>query len=501
MSHVMLLPILLPMLAGALLLIGHGLPKPLKRGLSLSAAWALVPIGIYLVLLAADGQLRSYAVGNWQAPFGIMLLLDRFSALMLLLSAILAGFALLYASRGDDLQGQNFHALFQFQLLGINGAFLTADLFNLFVFFEILLISSYSLLLHGNGREQVRAGVHYVVLNLLGSSFFLIGVSLLYGLTGTVNMPDLALKVAQADPAYAPLLAAAGYLLLVVFGLKAAVLPLYFWLPRAYAAAPAAVAALFAIMTKVGLYAIFRVFTLIFGEDAGPLANLAHDLLWWLALLTIVAGAIGALAAERLQVLLGYLVVVSVGTLLAGFSLGTPQALGAALYYLVHSTLICGALFLLAGLIVRQRGPAGDDLHLLQALHQPLLLGALFFMATISVAGLPPFSGFLGKLLLLRSVETGSQALWLWSVVLLAGLVTLVALSRAGSQMFWHSHGRPLDDTETADATRLTATLGLLLASPLLLVAAQPLLDYVQATALQLLDIGPYLALLAGGVA
>lgn len=501
MSHVMLLPILLPMLAGALLLIGHGLPKPLKRGLSLSAAWALVPIGIYLVLLADDGQLRSYAVGNWQAPFGIMLLLDRFSALMLLLSAILAGFALLYASRGDDLQGQNFHALFQFQLLGINGAFLTADLFNLFVFFEILLISSYSLLLHGNGREQVRAGVHYVVLNLLGSSFFLIGVSLLYGLTGTVNMPDLALKVAQADPANAPLLAAAGYLLLVVFGLKAAVLPLYFWLPRAYAAAPAAVAALFAIMTKVGLYAIFRVFTLIFGEGAGPLANLAHDLLWWLALLTIAAGAIGALAAERLQVLLGYLVVVSVGTLLAGFSLGTPQALGAALYYLVHSTLICGALFLLAGLIVRQRGPAGDDLHLLQALHQPLLLGALFFMATISVAGLPPFSGFLGKLLLLRSVETGSQALWLWSVVLLAGLVTLVALSRAGSQMFWHSHGRPLDDTETADATRLTATLGLLLASPLLLVAAQPLLDYVQATALQLLDIGPYLALLAGGVA
>ncbi|GIZ11118.1 monovalent cation/H+ antiporter subunit D [Pseudomonas sp. NCCP-436] len=501
MSHVMLLPILLPMLAGALLLIGHGLPKSLKRGLSLGAAWVLVPVGIYLVLLAADGQLRSYAVGNWQAPFGIMLLLDRFSALMLLLSAILAGFALLYASRGDDLQGQNFHALFQFQLLGINGAFLTADLFNLFVFFEILLISSYSLLLHGNGREQVRAGVHYVVLNLLGSSFFLIGVSLLYGLTGTVNMPDLALKVAQADPANAPLLAAAGYLLLVVFGLKAAVLPLYFWLPRAYAAAPAAVAALFAIMTKVGLYAIFRVFTLIFGEGAGPLANLAHDLLWWLALLTIAAGAIGALAAERLQVLLGYLVVVSVGTLLAGFSLGTPQALGAALYYLVHSTLICGALFLLAGLIVRQRGPAGDDLHLLQALHQPLLLGALFFMATISVAGLPPFSGFLGKLLLLRSVETGSQALWLWSVVLLAGLVTLVALSRAGSQMFWHSHGRPLDDTETADATRLTATLGLLLASPLLLVAAQPLLDYVQATALQLLDIGPYLALLAGGVA
>src|SRR5690606_11338448 len=156
-------------------------------------------------------------------------------------------------------------------------------LFNLFVFFEILLISSYALLLHGNGAERVRAGMHYVVLNLLGSSFFLLGVGTLYGLLGTLNMADLAAKVANADPADAPLLAAAAYLLLVVFGLKAAILPLYFWLPRAYTAASAPVAALFAVMTKVGLYAILRVFTLIFGSAAGPLANLANALLWWLA--------------------------------------------------------------------------------------------------------------------------------------------------------------------------------------------------------------------------
>lgn len=501
MSHALILPILVPMLVGALLLLGHGLARPYKRALSLVATWALVPLAAYLVLLADDGQLRAYALGNWQAPFGIMLLLDRLSALLLLLTAVLAGFALLYASRGEDEQGQNFHALFQFQLLGINGAFLTADLFNLFVFFEILLISSYSLLVHGNGRDQVRAGVHYVVLNLLGSSFFLIGVSMLYGLTGTLNMPDLALKVGQADAEQAPLLSAAAYLLLVVFALKAAILPLYFWLPRAYASAPAAVAALFAIMTKVGLYAIFRVFTLIFGEGAGALANLAHELLWWLALLTLAAGAIGALAAERLQVLLGYLVVISVGTLLAGFALGTPQALSAALYYLLHSTLISAGLFLLAGLIARQRGPAADDLHLLQALHQPLLLGALFFAATISVAGLPPFSGFLGKLLLLRSVEPGIQALWLWTVVLVAGLVTLVALSRAGSQLFWHSHGRPLEQTGPADGVSLFAALGLLLGSPLLLIVAQPLLVYVEATAAQLLHLQPYLALISGGEA
>lgn len=364
---------------------------------------------LYLVLLAGEGQLQVYALGNWVAPFGIMLLLDRFNAALLLLTALLACFALIYACRGDDERGPNFHALFQFQLLGINGAFLTADLFNLFVFFEILLISSYALLLHGNRANQVKAGVHYVVLNLLGSSFFLIGVSLLYGLTGTLNMPDLAARVASADVADAPLIKAAAYLLLIVFGLKAAVLPLCFWLPRAYAAAPASVAALFAIMTKVGFYAVVRVFTLVFGEEAGPLANLGHELLWWLALPTIAFGVIGALGARQLQALLAYLVVVSVGTLMAGFAMGSPAALSAALYYMLHSTLISAALFLLAGLVVAQRDSAGGDLQQERVLRQPLVLGCMFFFASISVAGLPPFSGFLGKMLLLRAAELAGK--------------------------------------------------------------------------------------------
>src|SRR5690606_17186356 len=166
-----------------------------KRLLSLMATWALVPLSVWLLLLAGDDQLRTYALGNWQPPFGILLLLDRLSALMLLVTAVLASGAVLYASRGDDERGPNFHALFQFQLLGINGAFLTGDLFNLFVFFEILLISSYALLLHGLGAERVRSGVHYVVLNLFGSALFLIGVAVLYGLTGTLNMVDLAVRI------------------------------------------------------------------------------------------------------------------------------------------------------------------------------------------------------------------------------------------------------------------------------------------------------------------
>ncbi|MCQ4323435.1 monovalent cation/H+ antiporter subunit D [Stutzerimonas stutzeri] len=499
MKHALILPILLPLFTGAALLLFHRLGKPAKRLLSLAATWALVPVALWLLLLAGDGQLRTYALGNWQPPFGIILMLDRLSALMLLVTAVLAGFAALYACRGDDERGPNFHALYQFQLLGINGAFLTGDLFNLFVFFEILLISSYALLLHGHGPRRVRSGMHYVVLNLLGSSLFLIGVSMLYGLLGTLNMADLALRVSRVGPGEAPLVAAAGYLLLVVFALKGAVMPLYFWLPRAYASATAPVAALFAIMTKIGLYAIVRVFTLIFGGEAGELSNLVMVWLWPLALLTLGAAVIGALAARNLQVLLAYLVVASVGTLLAGVAIGSEQSLAAALYYLIHSTLIAGALFLLADLIARQRGELGTDLISAPALRQPLLLGAMFFAGAISVAGLPPFSGFLGKLMLLRSVAPGAEAMLLWGVVLVGGLGMLIALSRAGSLVFWRSSEAAIG--LAADPVRVLATLGLLLGSLLLVAVAQPLQAYVQAAAAQLLDPTPYLQIVSGGEA
>jgi multicomponent K+:H+ antiporter subunit D len=498
MNHALILPVLLPMFAGSLLLFAARLPLGLQRLLSVLSTLALLLVSLWLLRLADGGQLHSYALGNWQAPFGIILLLDRLSALMLTVTAVLALFAVLYAVRGDDTRGSNFHALFQFQLMGINGAFLTGDLFNLFVFFEILLIASYALLLHGGGAERVRAGIHYVVLNLLGSSLFLIAVGMMYGITGTLNMADLAVKVAAASDDDAALLGAAGLLLLVVFGLKAAFLPMYFWLPRAYAAASAPVAALFAIMTKIGLYSIMRVYILIYGEQAGSIANLAADWLWPLALLTVVCGVLGALAAVTLQGLLAYLVVVSVGTLLAGIALGTPEALSAALFYLVHSTWITGALFLIADLISRQRGEKGGRLIQGPALLQPLRLSALFFIGSIAIAGLPPFSGFLGKLLLLRAVEPGLQALLLWPVLLLGGLLTLVALSRAGSTLLWRT-GRDVLGSAEGDSGRTLAAAGLLLMVVLLLPFAAPLLSYIDATAAQLFDLGPYMQLVPAG--
>ncbi|MBQ0777058.1 MAG: monovalent cation/H+ antiporter subunit D, partial [Pseudomonas sp.] len=221
MNHLPMLPILVPMFMGAVLLLIARSQMSVKRSLSLGATILQIPLALILMSQAGEG-IGVYAAGNWVPPFGIVLVVDRLTALMLLITAVLAGGAILYALRGDDGLGRNFHALFQFQLMGINGAFLTGDLFNLFVFFEILLIASYALLLHGAGSSRVRAGLHYVLLNLFGSALFLIAVGTLYGVTGTLNMADLAVKIAEVPAAEAPLVGAAGMLLLVVFGLKAA---------------------------------------------------------------------------------------------------------------------------------------------------------------------------------------------------------------------------------------------------------------------------------------
>ncbi|MFA7588060.1 MAG: monovalent cation/H+ antiporter subunit D, partial [Novosphingobium sp.] len=505
MSHWIIAPILLPLFAGMVLLFGARWGLRVQRGLALAATAALVPLAIALLIQADTGVYQVYALGDWPAPFGIVLVLDRLSALLLALTAALALPSLLYAIRGSDAAGGNFHALFQLQLLGLNGAFLTGDLFNLFVFFEILLIASYALLLHGKGPARTRAGLHYVVLNLVGSSLFLIAVGTLYGLTGTLNMADLALRIGQAGISEAPLLRAAALLLLVVFALKAALLPLYFWLPRAYAAAHAPVAALFAIMTKMGVYAILRIYSLIFGSEAGLLADLALPWLWPLGLATLALAAIGVLAATELRSLIAYLILVSVGTLLTAMALATPAAISASLYYLLHTTLVSGGLFLLAGTIRRQRGACGDRLSETgPPLLQPALLGVLFFVAAIAMAGMPPTSGFVGKLMLLAASGPAAttalsvQGGWFWTTLLLASLLSLIALSRAGSQLFWRTEGAATA-TEREDPLRVLGTLLLIGASLLLVLFAVPVTDYTLATALQLADPASYIDVVLGG--
>jgi multicomponent K+:H+ antiporter subunit D len=406
---------------------------------------------------------------------------------------VLAAASWLYAVTGPDSRGPNYHALFQFQLMGICGAFLTGDAFNLFVFFEVLLIASYGLLLHGGGRDRIRAGLHYVVFNLVGSALFLIGVGTIYGVTGTLNMADIARKVPGVAPDEVAILASGALVLMVVFAIKAALLPLYFWLPSAYASATAPVAALFAIMTKVGVYAILRFYTLAFGADAGALANLAQPWILPLALLTLLLGAIGALAGRRLGGLVAYLVIASVGTMLTAIGLGTADSLAAAVYYMIHSTVVLAALFLLVDLINRQRGDAGSRLVRAAPVRQPALLGTLFVVLAVAASGLPPLSGFIGKVLILRGALEAPEAGWVFATVLAGGLLTLIAVSRAGSMVFWNvDHEQEAPEVSPARALRLAA-VGVLLALVLgLSVFAGRALQFSSAIAQQLLEPSGY---------
>lgn len=488
MNHGLILPVLLPLIAGIALLLTGNIHH--QRYLNLGAAAALLPLAALLLITTGDDY-HAYALGNWPAPFGIVLVLDRLSALMLLLTALVALPALWYAvATNTDTQGRYFHPLFQFQLMGLNGAFLTGDLFNLFVFFEILLIASYSLLLHGGGRERIRAGLHYVILNLVGSALFLIAIGVLYGITGALNLADLAVRVAAAPAEDAGLLRAGALLLLVVFGLKAAVLPLYFWLPAAYAHTSAPVAALFALLTKVGVYAIIRVFSLVFGANAGSVADVATPYLLPLALATITVGSVGVLASQDLRRLIGYSVIVSVGILLTGVGLDNAPGLSAALVYLVHTTLITAGLFLLADLIAVQRGHVGSQSA--PPVSQPLIFGSLFFIGAVALAGMPPLSGFLGKLLLLRAAEDTLALPWVWSVALVSSLLLIVALGRMGSSLFWNTLESSVIGAPVP-IQRWWPAAALLVAGPLLIILARPMLDYATATTRQLREPAGYI--------
>lgn len=492
MNHMITLPVLLPMITGIVLLLLAASGEGIRRSISVVSIIAQTLVAAYLVISAASGTITVYALGNWAPPFGIVLVLDQLSALMLGVTSVLALFAIVYATRGSDKPGDSLHSILHFLLMGINGAFLTGDLFNLFVFFEVLLIASYALLLHGGGAAKIKAGLHYVVLNLVGSSLFLIAAALLYSQTGTLNMADMAIKVAAAEPHQIPLIKAGAGLLLVVFGLKAAMVPLYFWLPRAYASAAAPVAALFAIMTKIGVYAIIRVFYLVFGDKAGEFTDFVELWLWPLALITLALGAIGTLAARELRLQVAYLVIVSVGTLLAGVSLHSEAALSATAYYLIHSTWVAAALFLLADIIMRQRGNTGDRIITGPKLPQAVLLGLMFLFGAASIAGMPPLSGFVGKIMLLQAPVSDPHTFWLWTVLLLASFVVITALSRTGSTFFWRTEKR-VAKSPAADKGALWTAALLLSTSLWLSVAGHPVVTYTQNMATQIIDADRYI--------
>ena len=512
-EHLIIAPILIPFFAGALMLIYDERQRRAKLAISIVAVVATLLAAIELLMrskgneLTGNNDIGFYLLGDWAAPYGIVLVIDRLSAMMLVLTALLALPALVYAAAGWHRQGQHFHSLFQFLLMGLNGAFLTGDLFNLFVFFEVLLAASYGLLLHGGGQLRVRGGLHYIAINLTGSLLFLIGVSMIYGATGTLNMAHLSNMVPILPEAQRLMFHAGAAIMGLAFLVKAGIWPLSFWLPTAYMAGAAPVAAMFAIMTKVGVYVLLRLSFLMFGAGAGASAGFGAEVLIAGGMATVAFGFLGVLASQGLGRMAAHLVLVSSGTVLAagGFVLAGAGSdiLAAALFYMLSSTLATSALFLLIEPMSREEGEIAGLLALTADAYgldereedsQPevglaipgtlTVLGLSFSACVIVLAGLPPLSGFVGKLGILQGLLVGGSdtSVLAWAFVallILAGFATLVGLVRIGIQTFWASEGDP-PRILALEIAPVIALIGLLV---VLTVKADVTLGYMQDTA------------------
>lgn len=515
-AELVVVPVLLPLLtAGLMLWAGEGrrhvkaLLNVLSTSLSLAAAVALL---VWVRSQDAVAAFGIYLPGNWPVPFGIVLVADHLSALMAVLTGALGLATLLYALARWQHAGVHFHVLFQLQLMGLYGAFLTADLFNLFVFFEVLLAASYGLLLHGGGNARVKAGLHYIAINLMASLLFLIGVAVLYGVTGTLNMADIAQKLQAVPASDRGLLHTGAAILAIAFLAKAGLWPLNFWLPGAYSAASAPVAGLFAILTKVGVYALLRLWTLCFPETAGASAHFGGSVLIWGGLATLAFGAIGMLASQQLARLAAYSVIASSGTLIAAIGFDAPQLSTGALFYLVSSTLAGGAMFMLVELLERSRqvevGPQqiddgqdrlpaffdaapppgvnlddNEDALIGRAIPGALaFLGVTFGICAGVVAGLPPFSGFVAKLAMLQALlKQGSTPAWaLFALIIVSGLFAATALLRVGVRHFWGAAPQASPKLRVIE----TLPIGALLAGSVMLVVwGEPALRYANDTA------------------
>ena len=498
MNHWIIVPVILPAVLAPLIgfVMRHDLR--LARIMSVAGVVAQLAVAIALVVMAIGNPPEAYFLGNWPAPFGIVLVLDRFAAMMVALTVALALCVLVYAiATGWDGRGRHFHALYQFQLMGITGAFLTGDAFNLFVFFEVLLIASYGLMIHSGGKERLQVGLQYVVMNLAGSTLFLFALGTIYAVTGTLNIADLARILPTIPPEEAALVRVAAMLLMMVFAIKAALFPVQFWLPATYAAAPGPVAALFAIMTKVGAYALIRFNTVIFGPEVAATGSLPADMLFWSGVVTLAIGAVGVMGARRFGSVIAFSVLASMGTILVAAGMMSPDAMAAALYYMVHSTLAAAILFLVADLVSERRGQLGGRMVAGPALPQAGLIAALFFAGAIAMAGMPPLSGFLGKLWILSTVQGDAGWQTAWTAILAGSFLTILGFARAGSLIFWKpaEAGAPPDPSAPGvPAWAVAAVLSLVALTATLTVLAGPAGDYVAAVSAELFDPGAYVA-------
>ena len=503
-SHAPILSILIPgFTAFILVLLGnpgsgslaHDWRQPWRRGISFTSMLLGFATAISYLMMANNGQIIVYQLSEWNAPFGIVLVLDRLSAFMLILTYSLALPLIWFASKEWDERGRYFHAMCHFLMMGLCGAFLTGDLFNLFVFFEVLLMASYVLLLHGQGKVRFQLGVHYVTINLLASALFLIGLGMIYGSVGSLNMADVSRLLPTLEADQYQLAVSGGFLLFVVFAIKAAILPVGFWLPKTYAVATTPVAAIFTIMTKVGIYAILRVNGTVFNDEY--VQNTLSNVLLPIGLITSVYGVIGAIGSERLRRFIGFMILSSIGTIIVALPLMTTDAWTAALYYLVHSTIIAAAFYLLSGWITSQRGQFKDHFKNAPVMKQNTLVSICFFIIALMMAGLPPFSGFFGKVFVLQASQTSPYQLTIIITVLIVSLLSIIAFTRVGFVLFWRSTAPEMDVKEKAfeeyanlpsrPPARNDKTIYLMLSGLVLYVVfAHPIMQYLEKTSAQL---------------
>ncbi|KAB2767235.1 monovalent cation/H+ antiporter subunit D [Ochrobactrum sp. WV_118_8] len=522
-THLIVAPIILPLVTAAILLLFDERKRKLKMAINSISTLGLIAIAITLAGMASDKAPDAlvYLIGNWPAPFGIVLVLDRLAALMLVLTSLLGMASLSFALAHWHKASPHFHTIFQLLLMGLNGAFLTGDLFNLFVFFEVMLAASYGLALHGSGPARVKAGMHYIAVNLVASSLFLIGVSLIYGVTGTLNMADLAQRIPQVAAEDRMLLEAGAAVLGVAFLVKAGMWPLNFWLAPTYTAAAAPVAAVFAIMSKVGIYVLLRLSPLMFGIGAGSSYGFGNDWLYFGGMVTLAFGLIGVVASQAMGRLASYSILVSSGTLLAAIGSGNTAMTGAALFYMVSSTLTIAAFFLLIELIERGQDAAANVLAVTMEAYGDdeeeededevgavlpatlAVLGTFFGICAILLIGLPPFSGFIAKFLILAAVFNGdsptpqlampvSPASWaLVALLLLSGLSALIAMTRTGIRTFWASLEGNVPRVLVREVVPIAGLLAICLA---LTIAAGPAMRYMDETARSLHNPASYIS-------
>lgn len=435
MNLPLVLPILIPLLATAASLLAWG-SRRIQRALALFAALVDVLIATVLLFSIHAHGMRVEQIGGWPAPYGITLVADLFGAIMILLGSITALAVVVYSvgSMNPERESYGYYPLFNVLIMGVNGAFLTGDLFNLYVWFEVMLMASFVLLALGGERLQLEGSIKYLTINILSSVILLSGIGILYGVFGTLSMADLARKVPEAgNPA---MVTALSMLFFVAFGIKAGVFPLFFWLPASYHTPPVAVAAIFSgLLTKVGVYALIRMFTLVFIQDVG----FTHTLILAVAGLTMVTGVLGAVAHSETPRILSFHIISQIGYMLMGLGIFTPLAVAGSIFYIVHHMIVKTNLFLISG--VMHRLASTNDLNQMGGLYKAYpLLGALFLVPALSLAGAPPLSGFFAKFFLIKA-GFEAESFLIVGVALVVSLLTLYSMTKIWSNAFWKPVG------------------------------------------------------------